>query len=70
MVNGEFELFTTGTAAGSEYPFASGSTGGTTPVATAVDLTADTALSITAQWGTANAANSIQGHEYVGESLN
>jgi hypothetical protein len=70
MVNGELQLFTTGTAAGSEYPFASGSTGGTTPVATAVDLTADTALSITAQWGTANAANSIQGHEYVGESLN
>lgn len=49
---------------------ASGSTGGTTPVAVTCDLTADTALSFTATWGTSNAANSIRGDLYVLESLN
>jgi hypothetical protein len=70
MTNGEVSLNTTGTAAGSSYPIASGATGGTTPVAVAVDLTADTALSLTALWGTNNAANSIQGHNYSIEALN
>lgn len=70
MVNGEVTLYTTGTAAGSSYPMASGSTGGTTPVAASCDLTVDTALSVTAAWGTANSANSIQGHNYQLESLN
>lgn len=55
---------------GMPFPFASGSTGGTTPVAVTVDLTADTALSLTATWGTANAANSIQGLNYSLEALN
>jgi hypothetical protein len=55
---------------GLEMPFASGSTGGTTPVAVTNDLTADTALSVTATWGTANAANSIQAHQYYIEALN
>lgn len=70
MVNGDLMLYTTGTAAGSSYPIASGSTGGTTPVAVTADLTADTALAITATWGTSNAANSIQGHQYTIEALN
>lgn len=70
MTNGEISLYTTGTAAASAYPMASGSTGGTTPVAVAVDLTADTALAITALWGTSNAANSIQGIQYTLEALN
>lgn len=70
MTNGRLVLFTTGTAAGSVYPIASGSTGGTTPVAVTADLTADTALTLSAQWGTANAANSIQLHQYLVESLN
>src|SRR3990167_850686 len=48
----------------------SGSTGGRTPVAVTADLTADTALSVTAQWGTSNAANSIRGDMYTAESLN
>ena len=48
----------------------SGSTGGSTPVAVTADLTADTALSVTVQWGTSNAANSIRGDMYLGESLN
>lgn len=70
MTNGELTLYTTGTAAGSSYPIASGSTGGTTPAVATVDLTADTALSLTALWGTNNAANSIQGHQYTIESMN
>jgi hypothetical protein len=49
---------------------ASGSTGGTTPVAVTADLSADTALSVTATWGTSNAANNIQGLQYTIEALN
>lgn len=65
-------LLTAGTVTnyGQVAPLASGATGGTTPVAVTADLTADTALSLTATWGTANAANSIQGHTYVIEALN
>lgn len=70
MTNGMVTLYTTGTAAGSGYPIASGSTGGTTPVAVTLDLTADMALSVTALWGTNNAANSIQLHNYNLESMN
>jgi hypothetical protein len=51
-------------------PIASGSTGGTTPVAVTIDATADTALSLTATWGTNNAANDIQGNIYVIEAMN
>jgi len=77
MTNGCVTLFTStvGTAGtvtnyGMPQPIASGSTGGTTPVAVTADLTADTALSLTATWGTSNAANSIQGLQYTVESLN
>lgn len=77
MTNGETVLYTStlltaGTVAnyGESAPIASGSTGGTTPVAVTADLTADTALSLTVTWGTANAANSIQGLNYTIESLN
>jgi hypothetical protein len=55
---------------GMQMPIASGSTGGTTPVAVTYDLTADAALALTATWGTSNAANSIQGNVYVLEALN
>jgi hypothetical protein len=48
-----------------------GSAGGiTTPAATTVDLTADTALSITWTWGTANASNTATGQVYTIEALN
>jgi hypothetical protein len=47
-----------------------GSAGATVPAAVTADLTADTALSITADWGTANASNSLTGHNYLLESLN
>lgn len=77
MSNGTSTLFTstlltagTVTNYGQTAPIASGSTGGTTPVAVTADLTADTALSLTATWGTANSANSIQGLNYTIESLN
>lgn len=70
MTNGFAELATTGTAATSAYPVASGATGGTTPVIATVDLTADTALSVTVTWGTSNAANSIQCHNYSVEAIN
>jgi hypothetical protein len=51
-------------------PLASGSTGGTTPVAVTADLTADTQLAFTVTWGTSNSANSIQLHNYYIESFN
>ena len=77
MTNGVVDYFTStlGTAGtvtnyGMTMPLASGSTGGTTPVAVTADLTADTALSLTATWGTSNAANSIQGINYTLEALN
>jgi hypothetical protein len=75
--NGKGTLYTStlGTAGtvtnyGMPIAIASGATGGTTPVAVTVDLTADTALSLTALWGTSNAANSIQGMQYYLESMN
>lgn len=55
---------------GMSYAMASGLTGGITPVASTLDLTADTPLSLTVTWGTANSANSVQGNMYVVESLN
>lgn len=77
MTNGTTTLFTstlltagTVTNYGQTAPIASGSTGGTTPVAVTADLTADTALSLTATWGTSNAANSIQGMNYEIDSKN
>jgi hypothetical protein len=77
MTNGEVITYTStaptaGTVTNYGLPqiLASGSTGGTTPVAVTCDLTADTALSFTATWGTANAANSIQGLQYTIEALN
>jgi len=65
-------LLTAGTVTnyGQKAPIASGATGGTTPVAVTADLTADTALSLTARWGTANSANSLRGDLYLIETLN
>lgn len=44
--------------------------GVTTPAVATVDLTADTALALTVTWGTANASNTITGHNYYIEALN
>lgn len=46
------------------------SAGVATPAAVTVDLTADTALSITADWSAASASNTLTGHVYVIEGLN
>ena len=47
-----------------------GSAGDDTPAAVTVDLTADTALSLTAAWSAASASNTLTGHVYVLEALN
>lgn len=47
-----------------------GSAGVLTPAAVTADLTADTALSITALWSTASASNTLTGLNYTIESLN
>jgi hypothetical protein len=44
--------------------------GGTTPAATTVDLTADTAFSLTAQWSAQSASNTLTGMNYTIEALN
>lgn len=51
-----------------EQAFCAG--GSATPAATTVDLSVDKALSITAQWGTASASNTLTGWNYIIESLN
>jgi hypothetical protein len=77
MTNGQLILYnstaaTSGTVTnyGLAMPLVSGSTGGTTPATATVDWTADTALSFTITWGTANAANSIQDIQHYTSSLN
>ena len=59
-----------GSATGAPAVGIFGSAGDDTPAAVTVDLTADTALSLTATWGAASASNTLTGHIYAGESLN
>lgn len=61
---------TVGSATGAAGVGVFGSAGDDTPAAVTVDLTADTALSITGQWGTASASNTLTGHDYALESKN
>lgn len=44
--------------------------GGSTPATASLDLTADTALAISAQWSAASASNTITGLNYIIEGLN
>ncbi|SRR5579883_640381 len=44
--------------------------GASAPAAVTVDLTSDTALAITAQWGTASASNTLTGVDYSIEAMN
>lgn len=64
--------FTAGTVTqyGEPFPIASGSTGGTTPATATVDTTVATDLTMTALWGTNNAANSIKTNTFILKSLN
>lgn len=68
MANGEAVLFA-GTS-GSEVTGAMTAGGQTAPAAVTLDLTADTAFSITVTWGTASASNTLTGLNYVLEALN
>lgn len=61
---------TVGSTTGAPAIAAMGSAGITGPAAVTVDLTADTALAVTAQWGTADAANTLTGMMYLLKSLN
>ena len=61
---------TVGSATGAAAEGIFGSAGDDTPAAVTVDLTADTALALTALWSAQSASNTLTGHLYVGESLN
>lgn len=61
---------TVGSATGAAALGVFGSAGDDTPAAVTVDLTADTALSLTATWSAASASNTLTGHMYVLESKN
>lgn len=60
---------TAGSATGAPIVGLMGSAGLTTPAAVTVDLTADTALSLTSTFGTAG-SNTLTGHIYIIEALN
>lgn len=60
----------TGSATNAPGVAAMTSAGAAAPAAVTVDLTADTALSITADWSAASASNTLTGHVYVIEALN
>ncbi len=77
MANGNASIFAnvaptvasaTGVGAAADTPMTAG--GVITPAAATVDLTADTALSITLTWSAASASNTATGLNYVLESLN
>ena len=61
---------TLGTATNLTGGMALTSTGTTVPAAVTVDLTADTALSITGQWSASSVSNAFTGHIYTVEALN
>lgn len=60
----------TGSATNAPGIAAMTSAGAATPAAVTVDLTADSALSLTADWSAASASNTLTGHIYVIEALN
>lgn len=61
---------TVGSATGAPAIAAYSSGGITAPAATTVDLTADTALSLTALWSAASASNTLTGHNLFLDSPN
>lgn len=67
---GEDASSTVGSATNAGAVDLMGSAGVATPSTASVDLTADTALSITATWSAASASNTLTGHVYIIESLN
>lgn len=69
-VLGEDAAATVGSATNAPAFGFMGSNGVADPDAVTVDLTADTALAITAQWSAASASNTLTGQDYTLESLN
>lgn len=67
---GEDAASTVGSATNAPAHDFMGSAGVATPAAVTVDLTADTALSLTAQWSAASSSNTLTGHNYIIEALN
>lgn len=59
-----------GSATGAPAVGVFGSAGDDTPAAVTVDLTADTALALTATWSAASASNTLTGHQYLLKALN
>ncbi len=68
MYSSTVPTFGTATNLGMDAPMCNG--GQTTPAVATCDWTADTALSLTAKWGTLDPANSIQGLNYYVEAMN
>lgn len=67
---GEDAANTVGSATNATAVGLMGSAGVATPAAVTIDMSADTALSLTAQWSAASASNTLTGHVYVLEALN
>ncbi len=70
VVLGSATAPTVGSATGAPAVVHMSSAGQTAPAAVTVDLTADTALSITGKWSAASASNTLTGHNYYIEALN
>lgn len=69
-VLGEDAAGSVGSATNASHEGFMGSAGVATPAAVTVDLTADTALSLTADWSANSASNTLTGHTYSIEALN
>lgn len=69
-VLGEDAAGSVGSATNASHEGFMSSAGVATPAAVTVDLTADTALSITADWSANSASNTLTGHFYTIESMN
>lgn len=67
---GEDASSTVGSATNAAAHDFMGSAGVATPAAVTVDLTADQALAVSAQWSAASASNTLTGHVYALQSLN
>lgn len=70
LILGEDAAGTAGTVTNYAMTGFMSSAGAATPAAATVDLTADTAFSITADWSAASASNTLTGHVYIVEGLN
>lgn len=70
VIVGEDAAPTVGSATNAPGISLMGSAGVATPAAATVDLSAESALALTATWSAASASNTITGHQLLIESLN